>query len=147
MALEGTIRTIVLAAIMRPDDQALLVFRGYDPSKAQTFFRPLGGGVEFGETSEAALRRELREELGVEVRPIRNLGVLESIFVYAGIQGHEIAIIWLTAFDDPALYALDRLPYVEGATMDIAEWVQPSKLKAQGIPLYPDGLTELLQVR
>ena len=146
MALEGRIRTIVLAAIVRPHDQALLVFRGYDPGKAQTFFRPLGGGIEFGEPSEAALRRELSEELGAMVRPLYKLGTLESIFVYAGVPGHEIAIVWLTEFEDPALYALDTLPYVEGAKTDIAEWVHPSKLQEQGIPLYPEGLTELLQV-
>lgn len=147
MALEGKIRTIVLAAIVRPYDQALLAFRGYDPSKAEAFYRPLGGGIEFGETSDAALQRELYEELGVSVRPLRKLGTVESIFVYNGVHGHEIAMIWLAEFEEPALYTQSTLPYVEGAAVDIAEWVYPATLKAQGIPLYPDGLTELLQVR
>ncbi|MCA9941424.1 MAG: NUDIX domain-containing protein, partial [Anaerolineales bacterium] len=44
----------------------ILVMEGYDPVKQQTFYRPLGGGIEFGEHSAIALRRELREELGAE---------------------------------------------------------------------------------
>ncbi len=47
----------LLAAEVRGDDGSL---RGV---------RPLGGGVEFGERLEEALRREFREELGIAVEP------------------------------------------------------------------------------
>ncbi|MFO7631867.1 MAG: NUDIX hydrolase [Caldilinea sp.] len=145
MAVEGKLRVIVLAAIARPSDSALLVFRGYDPRKAQEFYRPLGGGVEFGETSQQALQREIMEELGITVRPVRRLGVLESIFVFNGRPGHEIVIVWQVQLEDPAFYLKDTLDYCEGGNQDVAQWVQPASLKAQGIPLYPDGLAELLQ--
>jgi 8-oxo-dGTP pyrophosphatase MutT (NUDIX family) len=40
-----------------------LVAHGHDSVKSEDFYRPLGGGIEFGELSEAALRREIKEEL------------------------------------------------------------------------------------
>jgi len=145
MAVEGKIRTIVLAAIVRPGDHALLVFRGYDSSKAQLFYRPLGGGIEFGETSQQALQRELQEELSVTVRPVRKLATLENIFTYAGVRSHEIVIVWLAEFTDPELYLEQSLPYTEGDQQSAAIWVIPAKLQAQGIPLYPVELTDLLR--
>lgn len=145
MAVEGKIRAIVLAAIVRPSDHALLVFRGYDTSKTQFFYRPLGGGIEFGEASQQALQRELLEELGVTVRPVRKLATLENIFVHEGVPGHEIAIVWLAEFTDPAFYLEEALPYTEGDHQSVALWVLPAGLQALGVPLYPVELTELLQ--
>jgi mutator protein MutT len=38
-----------------------------------------GGGVEFGETLQEALKREIREEYGVEIQVIELLGVCDHI--------------------------------------------------------------------
>ena len=52
--------------IFRKNDR-ILVAEGYDPVKNEHFYRPLGGGIEFGEYSEQTIRRELMEEIGAEV--------------------------------------------------------------------------------
>jgi hypothetical protein len=53
----GQIRALALGIIWRGKE--LLVAEGYDPSKRQTHYRPLGDGVEFGgraQSSEARVR-------------------------------------------------------------------------------------------
>jgi hypothetical protein len=37
----------------------ILVAEGYDPIKKETFYRPLGSGIEFGEYSEQIIHREV----------------------------------------------------------------------------------------
>ncbi|MFM8007825.1 MAG: NUDIX domain-containing protein, partial [Dolichospermum sp.] len=61
MNKEGQIRVIVLALIR--DGNRIFVSEGYDPTKQSIFYRALGGGVEFGETSRIALIREFQEEI------------------------------------------------------------------------------------
>ena len=45
-----------------------------------------GGKREAGETLEACLRRELREELGIAVRPDQKLGVFEHTYSHFTVQ-------------------------------------------------------------
>ena len=72
----GQIRPIALCLFRHGDK--LLAFEGYDEIKRQTFYRPLGGAIEFGEYSHVTIAREIREELGAEVAGVRYLFTLES---------------------------------------------------------------------
>ena len=60
-----TIRSKVIC-IFR-DGKRILVGDAFDPIKNELFYCPPGGGIEFGESSEEALRREIFEELGKEI--------------------------------------------------------------------------------
>jgi len=137
-----TIRPIALAVPRRGDD--LLVFEYHDPTKDQTFYRPLGGGIDFGETAESAVRRELREELGVDLLDVRRLGVLENIFHGFGRDGHEIAFVFGCQLADQSLYERN----VVGEILDDAGtkvmWRSPSCFGVDS-PLYPEGLADLLR--
>jgi 8-oxo-dGTP diphosphatase len=60
------------------EDTVLLVRRGKEPAKGEWSLP--GGAVEVGETLEEALRRELREETGIEVDILGLSAVLERLF-------------------------------------------------------------------
>jgi len=137
----GRLRPIALALIRRNDE--ILVFEGYDPAKAQIFFRPLGGGIDFGERGAEAIRRELAEEIGVEVDEPRYLGTLENLFVYDGRPGHEICLIYAVTFRDRSLYEREQLEGRESSARFDAKWKALSDFR-NGDRLYPDGLLGLL---
>ena len=75
-------------------DGHLLCLQGRDRVRSLDFHRAIGGGIEFGETAEAALRREFREELVFELGTVALLGVIENIFEHEGVPGHEIAHVF-----------------------------------------------------
>lgn len=143
MAKTPRIRPIALAAVRRGDD--LLVYEGKDRVSGGRIFRPLGGGVEFGETAVAAVHRELREELGAELTNTELLGVLENVFTWEGRPHHEIAFIFGADLLDRSLYERDKLGKILDADEEVS-W-QPLSLFTQlspPAPLLPPGLLGLL---
>jgi 8-oxo-dGTP pyrophosphatase MutT (NUDIX family) len=124
----------------------ILVIDIQDPATGERFYRPAGGGIEFGEPSENALRRELREELGIEIDAPVLLGVLENIFYYDGRPGHEIVFVYDAQFVDRQLYRQNRFKVFEdtGDVFD-AVWLDLSTSGPKTPPVYPEGLVELLR--
>jgi ADP-ribose pyrophosphatase YjhB (NUDIX family) len=133
-----------LGIILRGDE--LLVAEGYDPSKRQTFYRPLGGGVEFSESARDALIREFAEEIGAELVNIRYLATLGNIFTYDDQPGHEIILLLQADFADETLYARDDLVVIEGNERASAAWKRLADCTDE-TPLYPEGLRDLLAHR
>ena len=86
------IRPIALCVFK--NNNRILVFEGHDSIRDETYYRPLGGGIEFGESGEVAVRREIMEELHSEIRELKHLGYLENIFTHNGNTGHEIVMIY-----------------------------------------------------
>ena len=57
----------------------------------------VGGRIQFGETAEQAVCREVREETGVELE-IDRLGFIEENYFYCDAQGKEGRLIYEIAF-------------------------------------------------
>jgi len=134
-----------LALCIFHHDGKILVNEAYDPITGKPFFRPIGGGIEFGETSAQAVIREVDEELGLSITDVRLLGTLENIFTYAGTPGHEIVQVYDAKFVDASVY---ELPYLNAQETDgaafIAKWL-PCESITGDTPLVPAGLYELLK--
>jgi ADP-ribose pyrophosphatase YjhB (NUDIX family) len=54
-----------------------------------------GGHVEFGESAPEALRREMKEETGADVRVVGFLGCVEHSFVQKGKRHCEINLVFM----------------------------------------------------
>ena len=86
------IRPIVLGLAVK--DNKLLVSEGFDNVKKQTFYRCLGGGIEFLEKSTDALKREFKEEINIDIVIKDLLGISENIFTYQGKNAHELVFYY-----------------------------------------------------
>ena len=142
MHRQGEIRVLALGVILQGD--RIFISEGYDPVKHQTFYRAMGGGVDFGETSLAALKREFQEEIQAELTNIRYLGCLENIFTYNGQPGHEIIQLYKCDFVDQKLYQLEKLVFSEGERQKTALWVDISRFKSGELKLVPEQFFEYL---
>jgi 8-oxo-dGTP pyrophosphatase MutT (NUDIX family) len=139
------IRPLALCVFRRGDK--ILVARGYDAAIDQTFYRPIGGGINFGERGANAVLREVKEELDADVVDIVYLGAFENIFSYEGKAGHEIIMVYDGRLTDPALNEDDALLEGEddGETLYQASWKTFAFFRAENAPpLYPAGLLDLL---
>jgi 8-oxo-dGTP pyrophosphatase MutT (NUDIX family) len=74
----------VAGAVFDPDGRVLLVRHRYNPG-----WRLPGGGVDRGETPDAAIRRELREEVGLEG------GACEFVGLYTRKAGWATSLVAL----------------------------------------------------
>ena len=126
----------------------ILVNQGYDSIKDQYFYRPLGGGIEFGETSMDTVGRELMEELNVEVErdSLQYLGTVENIFTFNGMVGHEIILIYDGVLKELGLYDQSVIVGREANGEEIrAVWKHIDEFGEGKAILYPTGLLEMLK--
>ena len=144
--LTGYIRPVAICVFR--NGSRILVGEYSDPTTDQAFYRPPGGRIEFGELSAAALRREMKEELGAEIADPKLLGVLEERFTFEGRAKHEIIFVYDAEFLDRRLYETDRFTGTEDdGSQFSAIWLDTATIGPQTPPLYPDGLLELLAER
>ena len=140
------IRSVSLCVLLNKN--RILVFEGYDDVKDETYYRPLGGGIEFGETAAEAVRRELMEEINAEVVDVRFLGVLENMFTLNGDPYHEIVMIHDGVLKESGLYEQAEIEGEEANGEIIhAMWKGLDEFGEGKSILYPDGLLDLLIAR
>lgn len=103
------------------------------------FWAMPGGHVEIGEASPAALYREMREELGVEVQVGRLLWVIENFFLHNARRYHELGLYFHTELppDSPLLHQ-ETFDGDEQGLRLIFRWFARHELA--DLTLYPDVL-------
>ncbi|MEZ5477373.1 MAG: NUDIX domain-containing protein [Thiolinea sp.] len=86
-----------------------------------------GGGLEFAETPEAAMVREVREETGLDVQPTSIAGIDTLLVELPELHHHGIRIIYHTSTP------VGTLRFERHGTTDRCEWFTPQQ--ALALPL------------
>ena len=139
-------RRAARALLVDPQGRVLLL-RGHDPARpsAGWWFTP-GGGLDPGEDVEAALRREVREETGLDLTGT-DLGpvVLRRTvdFGFEGVayrQDEDFFAVRVPAFEVDTSAWTD----VERRSVDEVRWWTLDGLAGTPDTVYPQGLAALL---
>ncbi|MCA1442762.1 NUDIX domain-containing protein [Ensifer sp. IC4062] len=117
-----TIR-IAAALLIRPDGQTLLVRK----RGASAFMQP-GGKIGPGETPDAALARELREEIDLDVEPASFEALGEFSAEASNEPGHRVHA-------DVFLVRTEQVHFHPAAEIEEVKWVSP--FDAGGVALAP----------
>lgn len=108
-------------------------------------YRPIGGGIEFGETSLETVQREVQEELGTPFQPESFLGWVENLYTFNGHPGHEMMALWEGTLADKKFYEQERIEYIEAdkiAKQCFMVWRNPF---AADLPVWPEKMLEKLK--
>lgn len=130
------IRPIALGLAIK--DNKLLVGEGFDNVKNETFYRCLGGGIEFLEKSIDALKREFKEEININIVVKNFLGISENIFTYKGRNAHEIILFYSIEISDDDY----KEEYIinDDCGKYKAKWIDIEEFKNQNKILYPEDV-------
>ncbi len=102
-----------------------------------------GGRIEIGETSEQAIKREIKEELGKDVEIIEYKSTIENFFEFENNKYHEIYFLYKIEFvneeDKKINYTIHN---VEGKQYLQYEWLELNKINKYNI--LPECLKDII---
>lgn len=125
----------------------LLLLQGRDrtrPEEGTWWFTP-GGGIDGGESAEAAARRELAEETGISLEalgPVVYARTTEFDFEHDHYRQREVFFLARTT-SQPAVPA--KWTEIERRSLLGARWWPLEDLEHLDEPVYPEGLVELVR--
>jgi mutator protein MutT len=109
----------VAAFILDGQGRVLYTRRAKDPARGKLGMP--GGFVDEGETAEEALRREVREEVGLELHALRYLCSYPNAYPYRDVVYHTLDLFFVaTAVDPSHVRSLDAV--------DAVEWLDPATI-------------------
>ena len=113
----------VAVFITDPAGRVLYIRRSKDPGKDRLGMP--GGFVDPGESAEEALRREVREEVGLEIGPLTYLGSWPNRYPYRDVVYITLDVFYIAPGIDPAsarpLDAVQRVEWLDPVRVEPAD--------------------------
>jgi 8-oxo-dGTP pyrophosphatase MutT (NUDIX family) len=105
-------------------------------SKLETHWSLPGGRVKLGEDARTSLKREMVEELALDVETLNHLCTIENFFTYKGKNIHEVGLYFeIKACDPFSLYNGEEFTVKEAERL-VFKWVHLKDLS--DYKLYPE---------
>ena len=121
----------VVAAVIKRDNRIFAAARGYGEYKGKWEFP--GGKVETGETPEDAVRREIREELGCEIRVDGFLDTVE--WDYPKFRLSMDCFLCSIERGEPVLLEAEEGRWLSGEELLLVDWLPADRaLVEKGMP-------------
>ncbi len=105
-----------------------------------------GGRAELGESSEETLKREMREEMGVEITIERPVYIVENFFGDEAKYHHELGVYFLMTFPPDSYLYHEQGPFIHEENDElplIFEWLPLDQLEQ--LPVQPKFFRSALQ--
>ncbi len=107
---------VTAAAIIERNGKILLALRNTEPFKG--YWAIPGGHIDFGETAEQAVIREVKEETGLVIKP-RFFNYFDEIF--EGINFHAVVLVFSCGFTGK--------PKADGKEITDLKWFAHNEIK------------------
>ena len=123
-----------VGALIINEKEEILLVRSY---KWGTRYTVPGGHIELGERSQAAVKREIKEEVGLDVEPVKLLLIQEAVYPEDYIKHeHYIFLDYLCRTTNSSGVKLD------GKEIQEYVWTSPSKALRMNLESFTRTLVE-----
>lgn len=108
------------------------------------YYALIGGRVEIGESSENTIKREIKEELGKDIKITEYISTIENFFEIKGSKYHEIMFVYGIEFINEEDKKIDYvMKNIEGKDYLQYEWIELDRIEEY--TLLPKVLKEVLK--
>ena len=131
-----------VAAIIKKGDKILV-----QRQKQVSYFSLLGGRCEMGEDSITAIKRELKEETGLDGEVIKPIGIIENFFInsYNNKNYHEIFFAFDVELTDKSIYEKEEIYNIEEGVKDDVVYIWKSIDELMSSDFRPSVLLNIIK--
>ncbi len=107
------------------------------------YYALIGGRIKIGENSRDAIKREVLEEIGKEIKTTEYIATIENFFKSDNTKYHEILFVYKAEFIDEEDRKIENtLKNIEGEDKIQYEWIKLDEINKYKI--YPKEIKEIL---